>query len=258
LTWFASGARLDQWSGFKVGICWQGRPAHVGDRQRSFHLSQFAPLAEIPGLQLISLQKGSGTEQLTEVPFRVQILDPDSDGSARTFMDSAAVTKNLDLVITCDTAMAHLAGGLGVPVWVALPLVADWRWLLEREDSPWYPTMRLFRQEKAGDWAGVFRRMAEALRARLEAQKPSPPVGGAAVLTAPLLAGGVTIAVSPGELIDKITIFEIQRGRTTDPAELADVRSELAGLVTVRDRELPSSAELTELVAELKEVNEIL
>jgi ADP-heptose:LPS heptosyltransferase len=79
------------------------------------------------------------------------------------FMDTAAVLKNLDLVITCDTAVAHLAGALGVPVWVAIPFAPDWRWLLDRSDSPWYPTMRLFRQDRRGDWQGVFRRIEVAL-----------------------------------------------------------------------------------------------
>jgi hypothetical protein len=79
-------------------------------------------------------------------------------------MDTAAIMKNLDLVITSDTATAHLAGGLGVPVWLAVPFVPDWRWLLAREDSPWYPTMRLFRQARLNDWSGVFERMAESLQ----------------------------------------------------------------------------------------------
>ena len=91
-------------------------------------------------------------------------LGEDVDAGQGAFVDTAAIMKNLDLVITSDTAVAHLAGALGVPVWVALPFVPDWRWLLERSDSPWYPTMRLFRQEKAGDWAGVFERIGMALR----------------------------------------------------------------------------------------------
>jgi tetratricopeptide (TPR) repeat protein len=156
--------RLSKCSGFKIGVCWQGSPIRPGDRQRSFHLAQFAPLAEIPGVELISLQKGPGTEQLAEAPFAVQTLGPDFDGPVGAFMDSAAVMKNLDLVVTSDTAITHLAGALGVPVWVALPLVADWRWLLNREDSPWYPTMRLFRQEERGNWQKVFERMAAEVK----------------------------------------------------------------------------------------------
>jgi tetratricopeptide (TPR) repeat protein len=250
--------RLSKHSGFKIGISWRGSPTHPADRQRSFHLSQFAPLAEIPGLALISLQKGPGTEQLAEVPFAVQDLGPDFDESAGAFMDSAAVMKNLDLVITSDTAIAHLAGALGVSVWVALPLVPDWRWLLDREDSPWYPTMRLFRQKKVGEWGAVFRHIEEALRERLGAPRPAPPQGGTAALPSLGTAGGLTIEVSPGELIDKITILEIKSKRIADPAKLVNVRPELAELVAVRDRELAPSAELTALVTELKEVNETL
>ena len=91
-------------------------------------------------------------------------LGDDVDTVRGAFMDTAAIMMNLDLVITSDTAIAHLAGALGVPVWVALPFVPDWRWLLDRSDSPWYPTMRLFRQKTSGDWAGVFREIEAALR----------------------------------------------------------------------------------------------
>jgi tetratricopeptide (TPR) repeat protein len=167
--------RLSDCGSFQIGICWQGSPTYETDRQRSFHLTQFAPLAEIPGVQLISLQKGPGTEQLAEAPFPVRILGHEFDESAGAFMDSAAVMKNVDLVITSDTATAHLAGALGVPVWVALPRVADWRWLLDREDSPWYPTMRLFRQHEAGEWGPVFRRMEEALRVQLASRGQCRP-----------------------------------------------------------------------------------
>jgi tetratricopeptide (TPR) repeat protein len=161
------GERLSDCGGFRIGICWQGSPTYETDRLRSFRLTQFAPLAEIPGVHLISLQKGTGTEQLAEAPFPVRTLGPDFDESAGAFMDSAAVMSNVDLVITSDTATAHLAGALGVPVWVALPFVADWRWLLDREDSPWYPTMRLFRQQQEADWRPVFRHIEQALRAQL-------------------------------------------------------------------------------------------
>jgi ADP-heptose:LPS heptosyltransferase len=96
------------------------------------------------------------------------VFDPgeDFDTSHGGFMDSAAMMMNLDLVITSDTSVPHLAGALGLPVWVALPYVPDWRWLLDRSDSPWYPTMRLFRQKRAGDWAGVFEEIGAALRER--------------------------------------------------------------------------------------------
>ena len=143
---------------FRVGIAWQGSPTFRGDRERSVPLAQFAPLARVPGVQLISLQKGNGTEQLADVSsqFSVRDMGDNLDAIGGAFMDTAAIMMNLDLVISSDTAIAHLAGALGVAVWVALPLVPDWRWQLERADNPWYPSMRLFRQTRLGFWDDVF------------------------------------------------------------------------------------------------------
>jgi len=143
-------------SDFLVGIAWQGSPTHRYDRQRSIPFAHFARLAEVPGVQLISLQKGPGSQL---------------DEASGAFMDTAAVMMNLDLVISCDTAVPHLAGALGIPAWVALPLVPDWRWLLQRQDSPWYPTMRLFRQTRPGTWEDVFDRIIEDLKAVVSCQK---------------------------------------------------------------------------------------
>jgi tetratricopeptide (TPR) repeat protein len=151
---------------FRVGIAWQGAPGFRHDDRRSIALTQFAPLARVEGIQLVSLQKGAGVDQLRALAglFPVSVLSDSLDEAAGAFMDTAAVMRNLDLVVSSDTAIAHLAGALGVPVWVALPLVPDWRWLLERPDSPWYPTMRLFRQNCYGDWHSVFENMANELR----------------------------------------------------------------------------------------------
>ena len=111
--------------------------------------------------RLISLQKGSGSEQLADLAGELSITDfGESLDACGAFMDTAAIMKNVDLVITSDTATAHLAGAMGVNVWVAIQFLPDWRWLLEREDSPWYPTMRLFRQPRLNDWPPVFDRMA--------------------------------------------------------------------------------------------------
>jgi hypothetical protein len=141
-------------------------------------LAQLARLATLPGVRLFSLQRGPGVEQLRALPLTsdsglrtldspVIDLSNDLDESTGAFMGTAAVMQNLDLVISSDTAIPHLAGALGVPVWVALPKVPDWRWLLDRDDSPWYPTMRLFRQARSGDWDDVFARIAEELRVAL-------------------------------------------------------------------------------------------
>jgi tetratricopeptide (TPR) repeat protein len=171
---FADPPLVEQWrgelgpiAGFKIGIAWRGNPKHRNDRARSFPLSCFQPLGHLPGIHLVSLQKGAGEEDLPEVRDRFPITELGS--RLNDFMDMAAVMVNLDLVITCDTAVAHLAGALGVPVWVALPLVPDWRWMLDRSDSPWYPTMRLFRQDRRGDWQGVFQRIEAALGEQLAA-----------------------------------------------------------------------------------------
>jgi FkbM family methyltransferase len=157
--------KLAPLGGFKIGIAWQGNPGMDTDRFRSIPLKNFQPLAKISGVRLISLQRGFGTEQLASVGGRMEVhtLGDNVDTTSGPFMDTAAVMKNLDLVITSDTAVAHLAGALGVPVWMALTLVPDWRWFLKREDSPWYPSLRLFRQEQPGEWGVVFRKMAASL-----------------------------------------------------------------------------------------------
>jgi tetratricopeptide (TPR) repeat protein len=170
----ADPALVDQWrerlsglTGFRIGIAWQGNPRHP-EKQRFMPLRSFAALAAVPGMRLVSLQKGTGREQLAaDGAPPVFDLGPDADTTAGTFMDTAAVMRNLDLVLSADTAVVHLAGALGVPAWVALPALPNFRWMLEREDSPWYPSLRLFRQPRPGDWATVFGRMAALLESRL-------------------------------------------------------------------------------------------
>jgi tetratricopeptide (TPR) repeat protein len=149
-------------SGIRVGINWQGFRGRFEDRGRSMPLAAFAPLAAVPGVRLISLQKGDGEDQVASCGFRVEVMEG-LDAGPDAFVDTAAVIMGLDLVVTSDTSIAHLAGALGRPVWVALRAVPDWRFMLGRGDSPWYPTMRLFRQATDGDWASVFAAMAEAL-----------------------------------------------------------------------------------------------
>jgi tetratricopeptide (TPR) repeat protein len=149
-------------AGFKVGIVWQGsRIVWQGGRKRadigrSPPLAMFGRLATIPGVRLISLQKGDGLEQLRPAGGNLAVEDLGADFDAGTFLDTAAVMANLDLIVTCDTAAAHLAGALGRPAWIALKHVPGWVWLLDRVDSPWYPSARLFRQPHRGDWDGAF------------------------------------------------------------------------------------------------------
>ena len=148
-------------NGIKVGIVWQGNPQQEDDRHRSVPLAQFESLAKVPGVKLVSLQVGPGREQLARVPFPVMDLGGRFDPCS--LADLAAVLPNLDLMVTVCTAPAHLAGAMGVPAWVALKSAAYWCWLLDRSDSPWYPSLRLFRQKRLGDWGEVFAQMAEEL-----------------------------------------------------------------------------------------------
>jgi tetratricopeptide (TPR) repeat protein len=148
--------------GFRVGVAWRGNRCVFGAEGKEFPPQALVQLSRLPGVRLISLQKDAGA-----VPdgLRLERFD-DLDQGSDAFLDSAAIIENLDLVISADSAPAHLAGALGAPVWVALKHVPDWRWLLERDDSPWYPIMRLFRQKGVGDWESVFREMEDALAAR--------------------------------------------------------------------------------------------
>ena len=168
----ADAELVEQWRpeitslpGFKVGIAWQGSPQNAMDRERSLPLRLFERLARVPGVTLVSLQKGAACQQIAEVADRFRLIDFGSrlDEMSGPFMDTAAIMRHLDLVVTCDSALAHLAGALGTPVWVALMHTPDWRWLLDRGDTPWYPTARLFRQGRARDWEPVFDEMAAVL-----------------------------------------------------------------------------------------------
>lgn len=164
----APAAEIERWaekldglsSGeFRVGIAWAGNPRHRRDAFRSIPPQFFARLSESPGVRFFSLQKETHASPWPrEARPLVDLTTELSD-----FVDTAALVKNLDLVICCDTSVAHLAGALAVPVWVAMPATLDWRWLVDREDSPWYPTMRLFRQTELGKWDDVFERVGHAL-----------------------------------------------------------------------------------------------
>jgi Flp pilus assembly protein TadD/GR25 family glycosyltransferase involved in LPS biosynthesis len=156
-------ARLEKYPRRRIGVAWQGNPQYGGDRFRSIPLESYAPLAQIREATLISLQKGPGEDQLAKASFPIKSPGEELDAEA-PFLDTAAIMMNLDLVITSDTSIAHLAGAMGKPVWAALSYTPDWRWMLDREDNPWYPTMRLFRQNRPGDWASVFSRMSQAMQ----------------------------------------------------------------------------------------------
>ena len=149
--------------GRRVGLVWSGDAKHQKDRDRSVSLSMLAPLAAVVGVRFYSLQFGPPAEEAATPPPGMSLTD--WTGELDDFADTAGLASQLDLVITVDTAVAHLAGALGRPTWVLVPFAPDWRWLLDRDDSPWYPSMQLFRQRTKGDWADPIARVAEALRA---------------------------------------------------------------------------------------------
>ncbi|MFO1152568.1 MAG: tetratricopeptide repeat protein [Rhodospirillales bacterium] len=162
----------------RVGLAWAGNPAHANDHNRSLPAAAaalLAPLLALPGVRFVSLQVGDAAAMATATDLAALGLIERTD-ELHDFADTAALVSALDLVIAVDTAVAHLAGALGRPVWLLTPPIPEWRWLLDRDDSPWYPSMRLFRQSTAGDWAGVIARVGSSLRRWLAAGDESAAV----------------------------------------------------------------------------------
>ncbi len=171
-------ARLGRPPLLQVGLVWQGNPKAQADYGRSMPLELLEPVLAVSGASFVALQKEHGLEQLAGLAARYPIRHPgpDYDDGPDAFLDAAAILENLDLVVTTDTALAHLAGALGRPTWVLLKHAPDWRWLTGRDDSPWYPTFRLYRQPRTGDWASVVQVVARDLR-RLAAARRAAAVG---------------------------------------------------------------------------------
>ncbi|MFZ1909244.1 MAG: tetratricopeptide repeat protein [Burkholderiales bacterium] len=172
-------AAIDKWSDRlgqkgvpRIGIVWSGRSTHANDANRSIALTRLMPLRS-PDVQLVSLQNEVRAEDARVLTANAQILHFGPE--LKDFSDTAALVSLVDLVVSVDTSVAHLAGALGKPVWILVPFAPDWRWLLEREDSPWYPSARIFRQPKLGDWDSVIDKVRQALTERLASDPPSIP-----------------------------------------------------------------------------------
>lgn len=235
--------------GFRVGIAWQGSSRHPWDRHRSAALAHFAPLARVPGVRLISLQKGLAAEQTRGTviiardscgePFEVISAGGQVDEISGPFMDTAAIIRNLDLVVAVDTAVAHLAGALAAPTWLALNYSPDWRWLLGREDSPWYPTLRLFRQTALGDWASVFGRMAQELADLVAAQAARP----------------ILLSASRGELLDRWAALQVELEQSVGPGRVHPISSDLAELDAARRDAGLLGGVFDELAAKLRDLH---
>jgi tetratricopeptide (TPR) repeat protein len=238
--------RLAEYPGFRVGVAWQGNAKNPMDPDRSFPLALLEPLARVPGVRLVSLQKGFGSEQVAALGDRFSVVDfgDDLDPGLSAFLDTAAIMMCLDLVVSADTSTVHLAGALGVPTWLPLSTAADWRWLDGRDDSPWYPSVRLFRQDRPRAWDPVFDRMAAALAAKVAASRPA--------------SRPIVVEVAAAELIDKISILQIKAERIADTNKLAHIRAEMSALESVRDHAIPPTSGLDHLTAELRVVNEAI
>jgi hypothetical protein len=165
---------IDEWRerlkpdrSLKVGLVWAGSPRHMNDWNRSCALADFAPLADIPGVKYFSLQKGERAAEIKKPPAGMEIVDLSAE--LADFAETAAVIANLDLTISVDTAVVHLAGAMNKPIWLLLPFDPEWRWLLGRSDSPWYPTLKIFRQKNSRLWSEVIREVKDNL-SRLKAR----------------------------------------------------------------------------------------
>lgn len=182
----ASTERIAYWKdvlsrdkNFKIGLCWQGNARYSTQALRravaakSIALEQFKPLSDIPGVSLYCLQRVDGTEQIESCSFKNKLIifDAEFDKKHGSFMDTAGVVPHLDLIISVDTGLCHMAAGMNCSTWIILPFPADWRWLRNRSDSPWYPSVRLFRQPKAGDWHTPMQEIVEAIKEKMGKKK---------------------------------------------------------------------------------------
>jgi hypothetical protein len=257
---------LDKWKNILsveqrpiIGINWQGNPKaeKAGLRGRSMSLEAFTPITGNCHISLLSLQKGFGSEQLETCFFKNRFVScQEQINESWDFLDTAAIVANCDLVITTDTSVAHLAGGMGKTTWLLLHKVPDWRWGLEGDTSFWYPSMRLFRQKERGNWNEVMERVAAELQrflgANPEAAQAAP---AAAPSTKPEPIQDIQAPISLGELVDKITILQIKT-QHLQGIGLENVKKELEALeTTLNNLQVNVDTRIIEL---LKEVNQDL
>ena len=254
---------VDKWKCFLsavrrpvIGINWQGNPKteDTGLGGRSLALETFAPITRNSQISFLSLQTGFGSEQLDTCSFKDRFVScQDQINETWDFLETAAIIANCDLVITSDTSVAHLAGGMGKTTWLLLHKVPDWRWGLEGDTTFWYPSMRLFRQKERGNWDEVMERLAEALQEYFEGS--SPPAEPAATPQPAKPIQDILAPISLGELIDKITILQIKTQHLEGTA-LENVKKELEALeTTLSDIQLNLDPTL---IQRLKEVNQDL
>ena len=252
-------AQLAGIEGIKVGLCWKGNVNYSADAQRSFDLATLLPLFRVAGARFFSLQQGARAEFLSAADPCGVDLGHEIDTVGPSFQETAALIMHLDLVITCDTSIGHLAAALGKPVWVLLPFVSDWRWMERREDSPWYPNTRLFRQSEKDNWPALIDRVAQRLREVIIGTSAlvwelRPPADSTMQKSDNVIEAQISI----GELLDKITILEIKAQQITDRKRHYNVAKELSALKAVVDSSVKLDQRIVELMNGLRDVNKAL
>lgn len=244
-------------SGFNIGICWKGSAGYKRDADRSIGIAPFKMLFDVPDARFFTLLPGTRDEFISIAGAAGGDLGHEIDEFGLPFEETAALITHLDLVITCDTSIGHLAGALGKQVWIMLPFVADWRWMADREDSPWYPHTRLFRQRRPGDWLEVFERVRIELEAMIAncspIQKKENRIMPLAFTQKPLTL--IQAPVSIGELLDRITILEIKSERIQEPEKLENVVRERRALEAIVSENIQLNREARYLLKELREIN---
>ena len=239
---------------FKIGVCWQGNPNYstpflrAAVAAKSVSARTFAPLGVLPGVSVYSLQKMTGTDQLADLPkqFDLKTFDGDFDQSNGRFMDTAAVMKNLDLVITVDTSIAHISAGLGTRTWVLLPNPADWRWMLDRTDSPWYPGVHLFRQKTVGKWDDVIHAIIQKLAQELMVQQQN---------SAPKNPAQQMQSVPFEQLIDAGIMIELDLANTQDETRKGQLQEKLTQIEEYFHTVELSSERMNQMLQELRTLN---
>lgn len=233
---------------FKIGLVWAGNPENTNNASRSVPLSAFEPLSHIPDVKLYSLQIDESRKDIETVDFVVHELGDDFDAGADAFLDSAAVMEELDLIISIDTSLAHLAGALGRPLWLLLSAYDhDWRWLRDRQETLWYPTARLYRKDPKGDWDALLAKMAGDLQSLVH--EKCGTVSKEALPSVPM---------SVGELVDKMTILALKAERISEKTKLASIKKEHGYLENIWQDLQQDDGAINDLVVQLRDVNEAL
>lgn len=248
--------QLGHLSDLKVGLCWFGSTQYKYDAERSLELSILKPLSEVSGVRFFNLQKDARLAFLSQFQGSAFDLGHEIDTGVPAFQETAALIHHLDLVITCDTAVGHLAGALGKPVWLLQTFVADWRWMSEDQYTPWYPNTRLFRQTANRSWHDVLVKVCLELQQYSIKHANDRSALNKTTDLAVHFPNSLSVPISMGEFFDKISILEIKQQRIQDAQKLTSVRHELEELNSLVTIELSSHIQLTNLRLRLKQLNE--